>query len=133
MIVTDKRVAEFIGDKVGATIFPPYTCIGTEKDGKIINGVVLNCYTRQDIHVTIAGEAWSKGFLTLVGHYVFSTLRCERMTAITEQVKVVRIAERLGGKVEGLLRNQFGPGRDGFIVGILRDEWKYGGTKSHHG
>lgn len=125
-IVTDRRVAEFVGERVGSQIFPPFTCIGTEKDGEIVNGVVLNCYTRQAIHATVAGEGWSKDFLALVGHYVFSKLRCERITAITEQVKVVRLAERLGGKVEGLLRNQFGPGRDGFIVGILRDEWKYG-------
>ena len=126
MIVTDKRVAEFVGKKVGSAIYPPFTCLGTESEGEIINGVVFNCFTRTDIHVTIAGERWSKGFLTLVGHYVFSKLRCERMTAITEQVKIVRIAERLGGKVEGCMRNHFGPGRDGFVVGILRDEWKYG-------
>ena len=74
---------------------------------------------------TVAGTSWTKGFLAEVGHYVFSKLNCQRITVITEQPKVVRIAERLGGNVEGLLRNQFGEGRDGYIVGILRNEWKF--------
>ena len=47
------------------------------------------------------------------------------MTVLTEQTRIVRIAERLGGQVEGLMRNHFGKGRDGFLVGILKDDWKY--------
>jgi hypothetical protein len=46
------------------------------------------------------------------------------MTVITEQPKVVEYAQRIGGVVEGALRNQFGAGRDGVLIGILRDEWK---------
>lgn len=125
-IVTDDRVAKFVGSKVNTVIFPPYTCVGIEgSDGEIVGGVIFNCFTGKSVHATVAGKGWTKGFLADIGHYVFSTLHCQRITVITEQMKVVRIAERLGGKVEGVLRNQFGRGRDGTIVGILKDEWKF--------
>lgn len=47
------------------------------------------------------------------------------MTAITEQPKIVRIGERLGGQVEGCLRNHFGPMRDGYVIGILKNEYRF--------
>lgn len=99
--------------------------MGTEKDGEIVNGVVFNVFTGPSIHVTVAGKKWSKGFLASVGHYVFSKLGCLRITVTTEHVEVVRIAERLGGKIEGLQRDEFGKGRDGYVVGILKDEWLF--------
>lgn len=125
MIVSEERVAKFVADKCGTVIVPPYTCMGTEKDGEIVNGVVFNVFTGPSIHVTVAGKKWSKGFLASVGHYVFSKLGCLRITVTTEQVEVVRIAERLGGKIEGLQRDEFGKGRDGYVVGILKDEWLF--------
>ena len=125
MVVTDERVARFVSDRVGQGFVPPYTCLGTERDGEIINGVIFNCFEGADVHVSIAGRGWTKGFLADVGHYVFGVLRCERITVQTEQPAIVRIAERLGGQVEGLKRNHFGKGRDAFIVGILSSEYRF--------
>lgn len=123
--VGDERVARFVGQQVNRIVYPPFTAIGTEVDGEIVNGAVFNCFTGPSCHVTIAGHGWTRGFLAEVGHYVFGTLKCERITVITEQPKVVRIAERLGGQVEGLLRNEFGKGRDGILVGILASEYRF--------
>ena len=125
MIVTDDRVARFVGERVGASIVPPYTAMGIEHEGEIIAGVVFNHYERFDVHATVAGRGFTKGFLADVGEYVFGQLKCIRITVITEQPKVVRIAERLGGQVEGLLRNHFGPDRDGFLVGILKEDYPW--------
>lgn len=125
MIVTDERVARFVSDKIGHGFVPPYTCIGTERDGEIVNGVIFNCFEGADVHVSIAGRGWTRGLLADVGQYVFVVLRCERITIQTEQPSIVRIAERLGGQVEGLKRNHFGKGRDAYIVGILKEEYKF--------
>jgi RimJ/RimL family protein N-acetyltransferase len=125
LIVTDERVAKFISDAVGKGFVPPFTCMGIERHGEIIAGVLFNVYEPPDVHVTVAGHGWTKSFLTDVGQYVFGTLRCQRMTAITEQPRIVRIAERLGGQVEGMLRNHFGPGRNAFIVGILKEDYPW--------
>ena len=123
MIVTDARVAAFVESIISRPIIPPFTCIGVERDGEVVAGVVFNCYTGDDIHVTVAGSP-TMGLIRSVGKYAYGQLRCQRMTIITEQPKVSEYAQRLGGVVEGTLRNQFGAGRNGMIIGILRDDWK---------
>lgn len=125
LIVRDARVAEFVGGEIGVVFSPPLTCLGIQRDGQIIGGAVFNIFEGADIHVSMAGRGATKGFFAEVGHYVYTVLGCERMTIITEQTKVVRLAERLGGKVEGLLRGHFGAGKDAFIVGILKHEYRF--------
>lgn len=124
-IVDDERVPLFVGQRVNAVICPPFTAMGLERDGEIIAGAVFNCFTRHDVQVTIAGHGWTKGFLTEVGRYVFGQLGCGRISIETEQPDVVRIAERLGGQIEGMKRNQFGPGRDAFVMGILAEDYRF--------
>ncbi len=123
--VADERVARFVSEMVGHAFVPPFTCMGIEKDGQVIAGVIYNVFEGADVHVTIAGRGWTRGFLSDVGAYVFGALKCERITVQTEQAKIVRIAERLGGQVEGLKRNHFGRGRDAFIVGILKEDYPW--------
>lgn len=98
--------------------------MGIERDGVIVAGALFNQFEGFDVHVTIAGTGWTKGFATAVGQYVYGQLGCLRMTATTRHPKVVGYAERLGGHVEGRLRNHFGMGADAIIIGILRSEWK---------
>jgi RimJ/RimL family protein N-acetyltransferase len=88
--------------------------------------VIFHCFEGANVHFTVAGSNWTPGFVRAAGEYVFEQLRCLRMTATTEQDSVVKLACKLGGQVEGCLRDQFGKGRDGWVVGILRAEWKYG-------
>ena len=125
MIVTDQRVARFVGARIDAIIYPPYTCMGIERDGEIIGGAVFNCFTGHDVEATIAGRGWSRRFLQAVGTYVFEQLKCGRIQVTTEQVAVARIAERLGGKREGVLRDKFGRGRDGIVIGVLEQEYRF--------
>lgn len=125
MIVTDNRVAEFVSRKLGFGLCPPYTCAGIERDGEIIAGVILNCWEGADIQATAAGTGWTLGFMRALGEYVYGQLGCERMTFVTEQESVGRLAEKLGAKYEGTLRSHFGRGKDGLVYGVLRDEYRY--------
>lgn len=125
MIVTDERVAVFVAKACGVVIHPPYTLLGVERGGEIVAGVVFNMWTGPDIHLTVAGHGWTRGTMAEIGHYVFGQLQCERMTFITEQPSVVRLAEKLGGQVEGLIRNHFGKDRPGFLVGVLKDDYPW--------
>lgn len=124
MIVTDDRVARFVEYVIGQQIAPPYTCMGIEAGGRITAGVVFNVFEGAAINVTVAGKGWTRGFVRAVGEYVFGQLGCSRITVITERPEVVALAERLGGEVEGIMRNQFGPGRDGALIGILKEDWR---------
>ena len=123
--VTDERVARFVSEHIGRGLCPPFQGLGLEKDGEIIAGVIFNCFEGRDVHVTIAGRGWTKGFLADVGDYVFRQLRCARLTALTEHPQIVSFGERLGGQVEGLLRDHFGQGRDAFVIGILKHDYRF--------
>ena len=125
MIVTDERVARFVGEKCSTIIYPPFTAMGIDRNGEIIAGVVFNCYTGNDIAVTVAGGPFTRGFITAVGQYVFEQIGCLRMSITTEQPNVIEIAHRLGAQTEGLKRNHFGKGRDGTVLGLLREDWNY--------
>lgn len=124
-ITAGNDVVRFVSRALGVSFVPPFTAMGIEKSGQIIGGVVFNVFEGSDVHLSAAGTGFTKGFLAEVGRYVFDTLKCERMTAQTEHAAVVRLAERLGGQLEGLKRNHFGPDRDAFIVGILKEEYRF--------
>lgn len=123
MIVTDDRVAQFVSERLGFALCPPFTAIGIERDGTIIGGVIFHCFEGAAVHVTAAGSGWTRGFMRAVGRYAYGQLGCERMTVTTASEQVARYAERLGGVREGVLRSQFGPGRDAILIGILRGDW----------
>lgn len=125
MIVADDRVAHFVGRKVGSVFQPPYACLGVERGGDIVAGIVFNVWTGPDVQLTIAAEpgALSRRFLRRVGLYIVKELGCIRATIETEQPHVVEMALRMGGKIEGVKRDLFGPGRDGTVIGVLKKDW----------
>lgn len=129
MIVTDARVAEYVGQKVDRLIYPPWTAMGLEHNGRIVCGAVFNCFTGYDCHLTIAAErgAITRNFLKEMGRYVGELMGCGRITLMTEQPEVIDIAMRLGAQIEGRIRNHFGPGRDAILLGILKEEWIFNG------
>lgn len=125
MIVTDDRVARFVGERIGSVIYPPFTAIGIERDGEIIAGAIFNCFTGHDVEITVAGKGWTRAFFRAVGSYVFDQMQCCRFQFTTESEDTARLAERLGGVREGILRDKFGPGRDGIVLGVLRGEYRF--------
>lgn len=133
MIVGDERVARFVSDMLGFGLCPPYSCVGIEKEGRIVAGVLFNFFEGADVHISVAGTGWTRTFLNEIGRYVFDQLGCERATLITEQPSVVAMGIKLGGQIEGRLRNHFGKGRDGTIVGVLKDDYRYATIRTKRG
>ena len=122
-IVTDDRVARFVAEKCGISILPPYTAMGIEREGEITAGVVFNGWSARNIDVTVAGAAFTRGFIRAVGTYVFVQLDCLRISITTRQRKVGEIALRLGAQPEGVKRNYYGENDHAMLFGILRDDW----------
>lgn len=125
MIVSGEPVARFVSERLGISLCPPYTAAGIERDGEIVAGCIFHCFEGPNVHATVAGKGWTREFLKAAGDYAFGQLGCLRVTFTTQDETVARLAERLGGKREGLLRDQFGEGRGGIVVGLLRSEYRY--------
>lgn len=125
MIVTGEHVAQFVSQRIGVALCPPYTTLGLERDGLLVGGCIFNCWEGADVHVTAAGSHWTPGFLRSIGEYVFEQMGCLRFTMETEKPEVAEYAKRLGGVVEGRLRNHFGEGRDAIIIGVLKKDYAY--------
>lgn len=123
MIVSDERVSLFVSNALQIALCPPYTCMGLERDGEIVAGVIINGWEARNAHVTVAGCGWTRPFVRAVGEYIFGQLGCLRMTVTTPDNRVAEYAKRLGGEVEGLMRNYYGEGQDAILVGILANEW----------
>lgn len=125
MIVDGDGVAQWVSRRLGIGLCPPFYAVGTEKDGQIVNGILLTCFERNDVRVSVAGAGWTLPLMRALHAYVFGQLGCIRATFVTEQPAVIDYARRLGGKVEGVMRSHFGPGRDGTIIGLLKEEAIY--------
>src|SRR5690606_24141160 len=115
----------FVSHGLDVAVCPPIVALGTGIDNRIIHGVIINHFEASDWHISAYGEGSTAAFLRAVGVHVYVMLGCQRMTMIAEHEKVVRYAERLGGKREGLMRSHFGYDRDGIVIGILRDEYRF--------
>lgn len=124
-IVEGLPVARYVATKIEKAISPPYTAMGVEIDGRIVGGVVFNSFTNEDVEVTVAGEpcAWTPAFMRRLARYAFDELGVLRVSLTTQNPAVVDFAQRLGAKLEGVKRNHFGPGKHGYLFGVLREEW----------
>lgn len=124
-IIIGEPAAEFVSGQIGRAFAPPYQAIGLEINGTMAGGVVFTSYTGEDVEVTVAGSprAWTRAFLRRLGDYAWNELGCIRVTITTESELVARLAERLGARMEGCKRNQFGRGRHGRLFGVLREDW----------
>jgi RimJ/RimL family protein N-acetyltransferase len=124
-IITGLPVARYVATRVGKTITPPYEAMGVEINGQIAGGVVFNSFTGEDVEVTVAGEpaAWTPALVRRLSRYAFDELGVLRVSMTTQNPAVVDFAQRLGAKLEGVKRNHFGPGKHGYLFGVLREEW----------
>ena len=124
-IVEGAEVALYVSEKLDTVFATPYRAIGLKRDGEIVAGVIFNCFTGNDIEVTVAGTEFPRAFIRRMGAYCFKDNPCIRITITTEQDHVIDIAHRLGAATEGVKRNHFGHNRHGTILGLLKEDWKF--------
>lgn len=122
MIVDGEPVARWVSERLGFALCPPYYAVGEEVDGEIAAAILLSNFEQHDVQITAAGGRWSRRLLRALHEYVFGQLGVLRATFLTEQPKVVGYAKRLGGEVEGLMRNHYGKGRHATVIGLLRED-----------
>lgn len=137
MIVFGERVALWVAERCGFEhVTTEFAAIGVERDGQIISGGLFTGYDGWDISLTVASEPGrlTRGFMRALGHYAFVQATCRRVSFVTERPGVVTVLMRLGARIEGVKRDAFGPGRDGVMLGLLKEDWQaHAGTETAPG
>jgi hypothetical protein len=128
VIIAGQQVVEFVAAQTGQRFVPPLAAIGRSQGSEVVAGIIFNCWTGTDIELTVASlpGGLSRTLLRRAARYVFDEAGCIRVSFTTESQKVIDLALRLGAQTEGRKRHLFGRGRDGVILGILREDWKLG-------
>ena len=113
--------------------FVPEECrwIGSVTEDMHIMGVVV--YSRWTAHncemsvASVTPKFMTRAFLKKVFRYPFIELGLCRVTAVVEEnnIKALKMNHGLGFKDEGILRNWYGEGRNGVVMGMLKDECKW--------
>lgn len=125
-LIFDDRVAAYVARRLNHAISltPPYSCVGVERNGRIIAGAVFNGWTGPDIELTIAVDhgGLTRGFMRAMADYAFRQCGCVRASFTTTNPRAVTVLTKLGGRIEGVKRNAYGPGCDAVQIGILKEE-----------
>lgn len=100
----------------------------TSKDhaGNILGVVIFSRFTTGNCEVTVAAQ--DPRFITrelaaAVAVYAFRQLNCRRLTAIisVDNAKSLKLAQRLGFRIEGTLRDWF-PSGNAHVLGFLAED-----------
>lgn len=127
----DREIAEWVSKRAphAENGFDKYVCLGVERDGELIAGVVYNDYRKHSIHASIASTdpRWAtRKTLKAFFSYPFIQCGCGRITTYcgASMTSVRRFNERLGFTQEGLLRRGFGDD-DCIVFGMLKEECRW--------
>lgn len=109
----DDAIARIVGEGLGQTIHPPYTCIGVvDWRGNVKGGFVFNGFNGSNIEMTAwLDSALTRGLIRAVMHYAFIQLGCNRLSARTKRSNkpVQSMLPRAGLRYEATLKQYFGP------------------------
>lgn len=130
-----ERVAEWILAKLPEVSELPggYEAIGVMRGDRLVGGMLytnwIPCPGGGDIRMWAAGEpGWlSKRVVCVMMGYPFLQLGCHRMTVFIDPSNTVsrRICEKLGFKLEGVIREGIDTKTDMLVMGLLRREQRW--------
>jgi RimJ/RimL family protein N-acetyltransferase len=108
----------------------PFQAIGVAINKKIVAGFVFNNYTEDEIMLSLAAidPRWcQKGIIEAVLGYPFSQVGVHRVSLICAKgnKRARKLAEGLGFRLEGTLKEHFDRKYDGIIYGMTKPECKW--------
>ena len=129
IFVGDHTLINWISKQLKTEFSPTDSCFGICDDsGKILAAVCYNYYCPPNIELSIASVSpkWAtRKFIHLALTYPFMQLGCNRITTRISKYnkKTKRLAERMGFKSEGALREAGKNGETLIIYGYLKKEF----------
>ncbi len=125
----DQIVAEWVTQRTGDSICPPYSAIGFSRTGSTLcSGVVFTNWNGSNVEISLASDTGiTRDNIRIVYRDVFVQCRANRLTAHTRRSnrKMRELLPRLGfsKEPEGVLPRFYGPkrGDDAFVYGAYPD------------
>lgn len=130
MIVVDgDAIGEYVGNKLGVKISPPFTAIGfLTNDRRPLSAFVFNDYTQSNIEMTVYAEPGgiTREVLRYVASYVFLKNKCRRLTVRTKKrnKRVLKLAPRYGFKYECIAKHFFADD-DAVVFRMLKEDCRF--------
>jgi hypothetical protein len=113
---------EIVGDM-------PYHAVAFIRDGLLKAAAVYTNYRRHSIEVNICGEPGCvvRGEIRECFDYAFNHLGVLRIDGIVKRnnKRSRKIVEKLGFKVKCVADDEYGPGKDGIVYAMTRDQCKW--------
>lgn len=116
--------------------FGPCAALGILRDDRLMGGVVFSGFVGHDIQVSGAVDPsfrCSPAALRLILAYPFLQLGCARLSLRTgrRNKRARAFAERLGFRIEGVVRKGLNGSQDAMLYGLLRADCRYLKGLSH--
>lgn len=130
MIVVDgDAIGEYVGNKLGVTISPPFMAVGFMTDDKRpLSAFVFNDFTQSNIEMTVYAEPGgiTREVLRYVANYVFNKNKCRRLTVRTKKrnKRVLKLAPRYGFKYECIAKHFF-TDDDAVVFRMLKEDCRW--------
>ena len=122
---------KWAADKLGVNCFNPETSrtIAIVTDHEVLGVIVLNNWTKYHCEASIAtdetGRWASRDVVYTYYDYVFRHANRIRINTMVEvgNEKAIKMHKSLGDTYEATLKDWFGPGKDGILYRMTKDEF----------
>lgn len=136
----DQQVAAWVGQFMptfgSGDGFGECTAIGIADNSALVAGAVFHNYRGHDIEISFAATnpRWAtRGRVSAIMGYPFNQLGCARLTTVTgrKNKRARALDEKLGFKLEGVIRKGYDGQQDAMVYGMLKHECKW--IRKHDG
>ncbi|WP_141339700.1 GNAT family protein [Bradyrhizobium sp. USDA 3458] len=140
LLGADEFIAQMVQSRIphmrDSNGFGSCVAIGVVRRGVLLGGAVFHNFRGHDIEMSAAFDRpdWClPGTMRGLYDYPFNQLGCTRMTTITARGNkhAREIDERMGFKLEGVIRKGISPTEDAFVFGMLKSECRWIKDRSH--
>ncbi len=125
---TGRAIGIWYAQQVNKPLYGPFGALGfLDKDGNMGGAAIFLNYNSSNIELHVYGPGcMTRQVLKAIMNYVFSDLKCNRLTAIERRSnkQMLRILPRLGFIYEAVLVSYFGPDKkdDGIVFRITPEQ-----------
>ncbi len=130
MFGADAAIAEWLSQRLGQRMVPPYVCIGmTDDERTYCGGALFNNWNGFNIDISVAMDRpITRSALRAIHNYVFIQIKATRLTANTKRSnrRARKLLPRLGFEFEGVARRFYGPNKsdDAFCFALFPESNK---------